>query len=86
MSSLNYLNKAILLLFIFVAVLYYTNIMINEGNKKLEKFGDAIVYDVIFNTSPYVARTPDPSILKKLLCSYTDNSDGLCLNLLEINN
>ena len=86
MSSLNYLNKAILLLFICIVVLYYNNILINQANKKLEKFGDAIVYDVIFNTRPYVAPTPDPSILTKLLCSSTDNSDGLCLNLLEINN
>ena len=83
MSSLNYLNKAILLLFIFGALLYYSNIQLNERN---EKFSDAVVYDVIFNTRPYVAPTPDPSFLKKLLCSSSGSSDGLCLNLLEINN
>jgi len=86
MSGLNYLNKAILLLFIFGALLYYSNITINERNKKLEQFGDAIVYDVILNTRPYVAPTPNPSILKKLLCASSDSPDGLCLNLLEINN
>ena len=77
MSGLNYLNKAILLLFIFGALLYYSNITINERNKKLEQFGDAIVYDVILNTNTTI-RNNSSIIFKTAL------SDPQCIDLTKI--
>ncbi len=84
MNTLSNLNKTIILFFLSLILLYTINTLVFNQNN-IDKF-ENMVYDVILNTRPYVAPTPNPISLRRMLCTTTDNQNGMCLDFMEIRN
>ncbi len=84
MNTLSNLNKTIILFFLSLILLYTINIL-GYNQNKIDRF-ENMVFDVILNTRPYVAPTPNPISLRRMLCTTTDNQNGMCLDFMEIRN